>query len=153
MYDNIAARPAQDTPVGTCADPFDAPAVAEAEVLLKTVADGVSDEEEGGAVAVEDDEAEDEDEDEDIVDELEPEVEVEAEVLLPAAALLVLEVVVLADTLAEVTTVDEGSATDAGSVETERLVPTELVPCGSFGLSISKIGPQLLLEPTTVLQP
>ena len=29
-------------------------------MLLKTVADGVSDEEEGGAVAVEDDEAEDE---------------------------------------------------------------------------------------------
>ena len=122
-------------------------------MLLKTVADGVLDEEEGGAVAVEDDEAEDEDEDEDVIDELELELDAAAEVLLPAAALLVPEVVVLADTPAEVMTVDEGSAMDAGSVETERLVPTELVPCGSFGLSISKIGPQLLLEPTTVSRP
>ena len=74
-------------------------------MLLKTVADGVSDEEEGGAVAVEDDEAEDEDEDEDVVDELEIEPDAAAEVVLPAAALLVPEVVVLADTPAEVMTV------------------------------------------------
>ena len=44
----------------------------------------------------------------------------------------------------------DGFASDAGRVEMEMVDPTELVPCGSKGLSISKTGLQLSLVPHTV---